>query len=531
MKKFIGILVGFSILIGALPVMAAGGSAIISANKSAVNTGEIVEATFRVKDIKAMVITLPVHFNPNVVKVADKNGDAIISGVKTLFELETGDVGVIRGQAVDYSEDAYDSDGNPKYWNGGILDNPQYPSLNNEKGLYKLLFTNIADRAIVDETLVTIRFVAVGAGNADIRFATSADEAYDATAPTGLRYDQSEQDAPGFLVASAANVTVTGESKTPGTSSGGGGGGGKLPTVDVEPPAMGEALTYEVPAKLVENALARAEAETDNVLRIKVNSDEIVNKFIIKMPISAVIRAYSSYVFETEFVTNSGTIGFSNEEVSKKAKAGSKFVICTLSADERSVTIDGVPLDQIAVENPPAGSQFSDVPSGYWAHEYITSLVNKSILNGVGDNKFEPESNVTREQFAKMLVGALGILDANATCDFTDVGAADWHYQYVASAAKTGIISGYTDGTFGTGQNITRQEMAAMISRAKPELPQTEGEIIFLDSNEIADWAKADVTKAQRAGIIAGFPDGTFAPLDNATRAQAAKIIYAMLEI
>jgi len=207
----------------------------------------------------------------------------------------------------------------------------------------------------------------------------------------------------------------------------------------------------------------------------------------------------------------------------------SQFVIVTISATERSVTIDGVPLGEEQPQPPPTREDFDDLPPTHWAYRYIMYLVGRGVLNGVSDTQFAPDFNVTREQFARMLVMALDIYDSSATTDFNDLPSSHWAFSSVASAVNAGIILGFDDGSFGTGRNITRQEMAVMVYRATQNLPQTNATQDFVDSDDIAAWAADAVSAMQQAGIINGFPNGTFAPLDNATRAQAARIIYGML--
>jgi hypothetical protein len=161
--------------------------------------------------------------------------------------------------------------------------------------------------------------------------------------------------------------------------------------------------------------------------------------------------------------------------------------------------------------------------------------VNKGVVNGVtaadGGSVFEPEANVTREQFAKMLVAALGIYDESAVCDFADVSTDDWYYTSVASAINAGIITGYGDGTFGAGRNITREEMAAMVSRANLEFIPVVRSVKFTDDEGISSWSKDAVSLMQQANIINGFEDNSFKPQENATRAQSAKIIFSVLGV
>lgn len=180
----------------------------------------------------------------------------------------------------------------------------------------------------------------------------------------------------------------------------------------------------------------------------------------------------------------------------------------------------------------PVSIVFDDLDSVYWAIEAITSLADKGIINGTAPNKFSPDEDVTREEFSKILVGAMGL--ESGTYDkgsFDDIDSSDWCEKYVEIAAKHGIVNGIDSRTFGKGRLISRQDMAVMLYRALKfsgaELP--EGELIFEDSGKIADYAKDAVGILYTMGVINGMTDTEFAPESNATRAQAAKMVYGVL--
>ena len=175
---------------------------------------------------------------------------------------------------------------------------------------------------------------------------------------------------------------------------------------------------------------------------------------------------------------------------------------------------------------------FSDVASVEWAKESIEALADKGILNGKGDGKFAPNDNVTREEFVKIIVVAFDLNDAEAESDFADVSKDSWSYSYVASAAKLGIVSG--DGaSFNPKAGISRQDMAVIIHRVFEHLgAEIKGEAVAFDDNaEISEYAKAAVEALTAAGIINGMGDGTFAPAGTVTRAQAAKVVYGLLNL
>ena len=510
-------------------VLAANESISISLSSKTPRVGDFIDATITIENVNSKMLILPVHFNPAVVKVADSVGAIVASGTKTSKEIRSGNHGVTTGQALSNRSDTNDI---PLYWNGAIFENPNYPSLDNQNGLYKFLLTNAAVKEIKSETVMTIHFIAVGEGNPDIRFAVKGDAAYDQTSENGAAYvkyisedeNGEEKDVLTAISGAVENITVTRSdiSVSPPPVSTGGGGGGSGATAHVSPPAADDTLVYEIPGKLIENSLSRAADETNNCMIIEIEAESNIKEIIIKTPISALEAAVSALVIETGFITPLGNIEFINSEILMNSSPDSQFVICTISAHEKTITIDGIPL------NMPFG--FSDLSEGHWAYPYIMYLVEIGILNGISDTEFAPDENVTREQFAKMLVSALSIYDEKAVCNFPDLASDSWSYKYVASAAQAGIILGYDDGTFGPYKNVSRQEMAAMVVRTGIELEEKSSPTVFTDSEEIGEWASEAVKKMQRAGIINGMPDGSFAPNDSATRAQAARIIYGVIE-
>ena len=171
---------------------------------------------------------------------------------------------------------------------------------------------------------------------------------------------------------------------------------------------------------------------------------------------------------------------------------------------------------------------FNDIQN-HWAKASIEAMYTKGLVNGFGDGSFKPEQNVTRAEFAKMIVGLLG-LDASGDADFDDIADNSWYNGYVAAAAKAGIVKG-ADGKFNPNLYITRQDAAVMLARVleyKGQAMNTKA-IDFNDSVKIADYAKNSVNGMANLGIISGY-NGGFAPLDNTTRAQAATLLQRVAD-
>ncbi|NLL39644.1 MAG: S-layer homology domain-containing protein [Clostridiales bacterium] len=196
--------------------------------------------------------------------------------------------------------------------------------------------------------------------------------------------------------------------------------------------------------------------------------------------------------------------------------------------------VDGYYLHEEVGEIPP-NLQFIDVPSNHWANEYITFLAENGIVNGVGDSVFAPGSTVTRAAFVTILGRLAGVDISQYTgIEFSDVEPDSWYGPYISWASQNGIVTGYGNGKFGPGNNITREQMAVLIMRyadyADVTLPSiNEGEE-FADQAQIEAYAVEAVSLAQRAGIITGKPGGVFDPKGTALRAEISTVTYRLIK-
>ncbi len=189
---------------------------------------------------------------------------------------------------------------------------------------------------------------------------------------------------------------------------------------------------------------------------------------------------------------------------------------------------------QWAISNPYTAVQgtFSDVTKKHWAMSYITELQDLGVVNGYPDGSFLPDNNITRAELCQIVADLDEYVEKpeNENIEYKDVKAGSWYYDAVMELTYAGIVNGYEDGTFDPNAKITREEAAVLLSRladfaADPEL---EG-ISFKDADKIGSWAKAGVEELTEAGIINGYPDGTFGPQRNTTRAEICAMISRIL--
>ena len=180
--------------------------------------------------------------------------------------------------------------------------------------------------------------------------------------------------------------------------------------------------------------------------------------------------------------------------------------------------------------SPPPQPPFPDLLD-HWAREQVEKLVEMGIVSGYPDGLFRPDSEITRAEFTKIIVSALHLeLQASPSPTFLDVGEDHWALKYIEAAAEKGIVKGIGEGKFAPERNITRAEMATMIARALGLSPE-ERNAPFTDAVDIPEYARGYVFAVSAKGIITGYPDGTFRPFNNATRAEAATMIFRMLSL
>lgn len=177
---------------------------------------------------------------------------------------------------------------------------------------------------------------------------------------------------------------------------------------------------------------------------------------------------------------------------------------------------------------------FDDLVGYEWAADCIEELYRKGVVKGMGDGTFNPGGNVTREEMLAMLLRAFGIAESKADGQiFKDANADEWYIGYLATAKEKGYVAGYPDGSFGIGDNVSRQDAAVMaynISNAAGREFETTATSDFADNDKIADYAKEAVYALRKEKVISGTDNGNFEPLNSCTRAEAAKIIYNLMQ-
>ncbi|NIK78274.1 uncharacterized protein YjdB [Paenibacillus castaneae] len=174
---------------------------------------------------------------------------------------------------------------------------------------------------------------------------------------------------------------------------------------------------------------------------------------------------------------------------------------------------------------------FIDVPASHWAANVIKELAAKQIVSGTSDTTYEPNRNVTRAEFTTLLVRALKLTE-KADVSFADVKSSDWYAEAIAIAVKAGITQGKSAVLFDANARITREEMVTMLMRAHAYVNGKQSvhtDMKFADASQISSWAVESVKSAAALQLIQGRGAGKFDPKGITTRAEAAQVIYNLL--
>ncbi len=185
-------------------------------------------------------------------------------------------------------------------------------------------------------------------------------------------------------------------------------------------------------------------------------------------------------------------------------------------------------------KDPAAVKRFSDVASGAWYAEYITYVTENALMNGYDDGRFGPNDQTTRAQIVTVLYRLEGEPATRSSNSFSDVSAGGQYYSSaVAWAAINNIVNGYEDGRFGPNDNVTREQIAAILYRYatyKGYDTENAGSIAnFSDAAKVSSWANTAISWAVGEGLMNG-DNGALRPQGNATRAEIAALLMRFAE-
>lgn len=196
-----------------------------------------------------------------------------------------------------------------------------------------------------------------------------------------------------------------------------------------------------------------------------------------------------------------------------------------------SISIPSVTPKPTATEKPVTEEKgFRDLENYKWAQASILRLAELNILNGYSDTEFAPQDNVSRAQLCKIICGVFGFKVEDTSNPFTDVPSDAWYTPYVSELYRRGIVNGVGENAFEPNSGVTRQDMCVMLYRAGVSGTSYTDEISFVDASEIADYAKDAVKFLSEKKLINGMDDGSFAPMRFAARAEVAVLFNSVYD-
>lgn len=177
-----------------------------------------------------------------------------------------------------------------------------------------------------------------------------------------------------------------------------------------------------------------------------------------------------------------------------------------------------------------SSNSFTDI-SGHWAKQAIDYVVGKGYFFGLSNTEFGPNKSITRGQFVTVIGRMLNVnTSIYNSQNFNDVKSSMYYSSYIAWANKMGIVSGVGQGRFAPEKELTREEMAVIMSKflkvSNKTLNAKGNSNAFMDDGKIESWAKEAVKEMAKLGVVNGMGDGKFAPKSPFTRAQVAQVLF-----
>ena len=167
---------------------------------------------------------------------------------------------------------------------------------------------------------------------------------------------------------------------------------------------------------------------------------------------------------------------------------------------------------------------YTDVDAGAWYADAVSYVTDNGLMGDTSSTAFSPEDAMTRAMLATVLYRAADTPAVTGTDDFTDTADGTWYADAVLWASQQGLVTGYGDGTFGTDDPVSREQIAAILWRYAGS-PQAQDAQAFSDESTISAYAADAVDWARANGIVNGKENNTFDPQGNATRAEVATIL------
>ena len=190
----------------------------------------------------------------------------------------------------------------------------------------------------------------------------------------------------------------------------------------------------------------------------------------------------------------------------------------------------------VRLENPEVdpGMEFSDVNQTDWFYDSVQYVSNKRLMTGTADDQFSPNATTTRAMVVTILYRLEGEPAVTGDAHFTDLVSGQYYLDAVAWASQNDIVNGVGENTFAPNEDITREQMATILYRYaqyKGLDVSTAADLSgYPDAAQVQTYAQKAMSWAVAEGIVAGMDDGTLNPAGNASRAQIATILMRFCE-
>lgn len=177
-----------------------------------------------------------------------------------------------------------------------------------------------------------------------------------------------------------------------------------------------------------------------------------------------------------------------------------------------------------------ADKTFPDVTGRDWCYTQVIQAAKTGLMNGYADGRFGQNDPITRGQMVQILYNYYGE-DCGTNSGFSDVPSSAWYAKAVTWASKKGVVSGYSNGTFGPDNQLTREQMVTILYNVADK-PETNPSAIsqYSDYHQVASYAADGFAWAVSNKVVSGTSSTTLSPRGTATRAQVAVILVRYLE-
>ena len=275
---------------------------------------------------------------------------------------------------------------------------------------------------------------------------------------------------------------------------------------------LSDAAFGDLPARILSDQ-SFSQIRTGDILRVNNDGHSVV-----------VLEVYSSYVVIAEGNYNS-SIHWGRVLTKESLESGTlTYIMTRYPSDPESQNVEDI---------------FDDVDAGAWYVPAVQYAYENGIMTGKTATTFAPNANLTRAEFATVLYSQAGKPSVAYQSVFKDVAQGAWYTSPVLWAYDNGIVSGYANGSFGTSDKITREQLALMMYKyAQTKGYDTTSDATalndFSDEAAISSWAREAIEWAASHGIMSGKGNGAdgkpmLDPNGNATRAECAAMIRKLL--